>query len=101
MFPGGETVGQFHTRVVRTLRETIRRHEGDTIVVACHGGVVDAVMRHTLQMHQTGKFELHTLNTSITEIVHVEGSKWRLVRYNDAAHLSTLQPVATPDSSAS
>jgi probable phosphoglycerate mutase len=42
MFPGGETVGQFHTRVVRTLRETVRRHEGETIVVACHGGVVDA-----------------------------------------------------------
>jgi len=101
VFPGGETVGQFHTRVVRTLRETVRRHEGDTIVVACHGGVVDAVMRHTFQMHQTRKVELHTLNTSITEIVHFEGSKWRLVRYNDAAHLSTLQPVATPDSSAS
>jgi probable phosphoglycerate mutase len=101
VFPGGETVGQFHTRVVRTLRETVRRYEGGTIVVACHGGVVDAVMRHTLQMHQTGKFELHTLNTSLTEIVHVEGSRWRLVRYNDAAHLSTLQPVATPDTSAS
>ena len=101
MFPGGETVGQFHTRVVRTLRETVRCHEGETIVVACHGGVVDAVMRHTLQMHQTGKFELYTLNTAITEIVHVEGSKWRLVRYNDAAHLSALQPVALPDSSAS
>ena len=101
MFPGGETVGQFHTRVVRTLRETVRRHEGETIVVACHGGVVDAVMRHTLQMHQTGKFELHTLNTSITEIVHVEGSKWRLVRYNDAAHLSSLKSVVLPDSSAS
>ena len=101
MFPGGETVGQFHTRVVRTLRETVRKHEGDTIVVACHGGVVDAVLRHTLQMHQTGKFELHTLNTSITEIVHIEGSKWRLVRYNDAAHLAALQTVTSPDSSAS
>ncbi|MEY3506757.1 MAG: hypothetical protein RI898_1511 [Actinomycetota bacterium] len=83
MFPGGETVGQFHTRVVRTLRDTVRRHEGETIVVACHGGVVDAVMR------------------SLTELVHVEGSKWRLVRYNDAAHLVDLQPDASPDSSAS
>jgi probable phosphoglycerate mutase len=100
MFPGGETVGQFHTRVVRTLRETVRRHEGATIVVTCHGGVVDAVMRHTLQMHQTGKFELHTLNTSITEIVHVEGSKWRLIRYNDAAHLAGLESSSLPDSSA-
>ena len=101
VFPGGETVREFHSRVVNTLRETVRRHEGGTVVVACHGGVVDVVMRHTLQMHQTGKFELHTLNTSISEMVHVEGSKWRLVRYNDAAHLSTLRPVASPDLSAS
>jgi hypothetical protein len=50
-------------------------------------------------MHQTGKFELHTLNTSLTEIVHVEGSKWRLVRYNDAAHLTSLES-SLPDSSA-
>ena len=50
-------------------------------------------------MHQTGKFELHTLNTSLTEIVHVEGSKWRLVRYNDAAHLTSLE-ASSPDSSA-
>jgi hypothetical protein len=51
-------------------------------------------------MHQTGKFELHTLNTSLTEIVHVEGSKWRLVRYNDAAHLTSLESSFSPDSSA-
>ena len=100
VFPGGETVGQFHSRVISTLRETVRSNEGGTVVIACHGGVVDAVLRHTLHMHPTGKFELHTLNTSLTELVHVQGSKWRLVRYNDAAHLSSLQPPVLRDSSA-
>lgn len=95
VFPGGETVRQFHSRVMQTLRETVQHNEGGTVVVSCHGGVVDAVLRHTLHMHPVGKFELHTLNTSLTELIHVQGSKWRLVRYNDAAHLTSIvRPAA-------
>lgn len=90
VYPGGETIAQFHDRVMEALRRTVRKHEGGTIVIACHAGVIDAVMRQTLHMHQTGKFELHTQNTSLTELLHVQGSKWRLVRYNDAAHLNGL-----------
>jgi probable phosphoglycerate mutase len=90
VYPGGETISQFHDRVMETLRRTVRRHEGGTIVIACHAGVIDAVMRQTLHMHQTGKFELNTQNTSLTELFHVQGSKWRLVRYNDSSHLNGL-----------
>lgn len=90
VYPGGETIAQFHDRVMEALRRTVRKHEGGTIIIACHAGVIDAVMRQTLHMHQTGKFELHTQNTSLTELLHVQGSKWRLVRYNDAAHLNGL-----------
>ena len=97
-FPGGETVHEFHVRVIDAVRRTVRAHEGGTVVISCHGGVIDAVMRHTLHMHQTGKFELQTVNTSLTELMHVEGSKWRLIRYNDAAHLSSLQRDSLPHS---
>ncbi len=90
VYPGGETISQFHDRVMEALRRTVRQHEGGTIMVACHAGVIDAVMRNTLHMHQTGKFELHTQNTSLTELLHVQGSKWRLVRYNDSSHLNGL-----------
>jgi probable phosphoglycerate mutase len=90
VYPGGETISQFHDRVMEALRRTVRQHEGGTVVIACHAGVIDAVMRNTLHMHQTGKFELHTQNTSLTELLHVQGSKWRLLRYNDSAHLHGL-----------
>jgi probable phosphoglycerate mutase len=91
VFPGGETIAQFHERVVTTLQQTVRDHQGGSVVVSCHGGVVDAVLRHALHMHQTGKFEMYTTNTSLTELVHVQGSKWRLVRYNDHGHLGGLE----------
>jgi hypothetical protein len=40
-------------------------------------------------------FELHTRNTSITELVRVAAGRWRLERYTDAAHLVGL-PDTTP-----
>ena len=94
-FPGGETVAEFHLRVGRTLSETLREHAGGTVVVACHGGVVDAAFRSLLGLPPTGGFELHTANASLTELVVVRRGRWRLVRYNDAAHLEGL-PAETP-----
>ena len=44
----------------------------------------------------TGGFELNTLNTAITEAETTErGERWRLLRYNDVAHLEGL-PTETP-----
>lgn len=95
MFPGGETTAEFHLRVGAAISRTVREHAGRTIVVACHGGVVDAAFRHLLRIAPTGSFELQTLNTSITEFRLAPSGAWRLIRYNDAAHLSGL-PAESP-----
>lgn len=89
-FPDGETLATFHHRVGEALSETVRQHAGGVIVVSCHGGVVDAAFRYLLRLPQTGAFELHTVNTSLTEFVQVKPGRWRLARYNDAAHLAGL-----------
>ncbi|MCB0969356.1 MAG: histidine phosphatase family protein [Ilumatobacter sp.] len=94
-FPGGETIAAFHHRVGVALTDLVERHEGGTVVVVCHGGVVDAVIRRTLRTPMTGDFDLHTKNTSLTELVLGRPGRWRLVRYNDAAHLEGL-PDETP-----
>jgi hypothetical protein len=41
-------------------------------------------------MPQTGRFEVFTKNCSITELVRPRDNVWRLVRYNDHAHLADL-----------
>jgi len=89
-FPEGESLATFHHRVGEGLSEAVRRHDGGVLVIACHGGVVDAAIRYLLRLPQTGGFELHTVNTSLTEFVHVRPGTWRLARYNDAAHLAGL-----------
>jgi 2,3-bisphosphoglycerate-dependent phosphoglycerate mutase len=94
-FPGGETVAEFHLRVGAALADTVRTYDGATVVVTCHGGVIDAILRTALRAPTTGFFEVHTLNTSITEVQHLRAGRWKLLRYNDAGHLSGL-PESTP-----
>jgi probable phosphoglycerate mutase len=89
-FPGGETVAAFQFRVGNAVRRTVEAYEGRTVVVACHGGVVDAVLRLALKAPAMGAFEIHTVNTSVTELVLAKPNTWRLVRYNDSAHLAGL-----------
>jgi probable phosphoglycerate mutase len=93
-FPGGETVAAFHHRVGVALRATVDRHIGQTLVVVCHGGVVDAALRIALRSPSTGNFEVHTRNTSLTEIVLVRPGRWWLERYNDHAHLAALEATS-------
>jgi probable phosphoglycerate mutase len=95
VFPGGETIAAFHARVGAALANALDRHRGACIVVSCHGGVVDATFRHLMRAPITGAFELHTLNTSITEFVAAPHGAWRLRRYNDVGHLHGL-PSETP-----
>ncbi|MFN8020044.1 MAG: histidine phosphatase family protein [Acidimicrobiales bacterium] len=93
-FPGGETLAAFHFRVGSTVRRLADTHAGATIFVACHGGVIDAVLRQALKAAPTGGFNINTLNTSITELELVRPNRWSLRRYGDTAHLHGL-PVAT------
>ena len=94
-FPGGETLAAFQLRVGEAISQTVQRFEGKTIVVACHAGVIDAAMRQALRTAQSGVFEIYTRNTSITELQLVRPGRWRLMRYNDHAHLAGL-PIETP-----
>src|SRR5688500_12060276 len=87
-FPGGETLALFHYRVGAAIRSLTDDHPDGTILVICHGGVIDAAVRLALRAPSTGSFLLSTVNTSITELTLDTPNKWVLHRYGDAAHLA-------------
>lgn len=99
MAPGGESWVAFQARVAQALRALAADHEGQTVVVACHGGVVDGSMVHFLDLPVTGPRRWRVTNSSVTEWLDVDDdptgevvqSAWRLERFNDAAHLE--EPV--------
>ena len=91
MSPGGESWLAFVERVEGALRRVIERHHDETVVVACHGGVIISSMLIGLQLPRLNgeHFRIGPENTSVTEWI-IEDETWRIIRYNDAAHLATL-----------
>jgi probable phosphoglycerate mutase len=93
--PGGETWIEFHDRIFGAMRRVATEHADRTVVIACHAGVIDAAIRGLLDLPMVGGFELFTQNTALSELVFVparerRSERWRLVRYNDAGHLSDI-----------
>ena len=95
-FPGGETVATFQHRVGVAVSQVLEQFPDKTVVVACHGGVIDAALRRALQAPMVGLFEVHTLNTAITEMRLVRPGRWKLVRYNDHSHIVDLPRQTAP-----
>lgn len=99
--PGGESVAEFFHRTSRGFERLLAEHRGKSVLVACHGGVIDIAFRTILDLPRRGHFDLWTLNTSITEFVVDDTGdhrgRWRLVRYNDHAHLAGLPPETPRD----
>jgi len=92
--PNGESAEGFFHRTSRGLERVLGDNVGKTVMVACHGGVIDIAFRYLLDLPRRGNFDLWTLNTSITEFrandAGAHRGRWRLVRYNDHAHLAGL-----------
>lgn len=92
--PGSETFEEMSRRVTDRLDEVLAKHAGETVVVACHGGVIVHSMLRWLELDPDGmrsRAWLNPINSSITEWRIDDGQEWRnpiaLDRFNDHAHL--------------
>lgn len=87
--PGGESWRGFVQRAAAALEALASRHPGEQVVVVCHAGVIESAMLRLLPMAGTVRLRLRTEHTSVTEFEADDRSGgWRLLRYNDAGHLS-------------
>ena len=87
--PGGESWAEFMVRAGAALERVAREHEGRSVVIACHGGIVHASMVSGLGLPVNAIPPLSVDYTSITEW-RITDAQWRLYRFADAAHLATL-----------
>ncbi len=88
---GGESWAEFYVRAGTRLRRIAEEHPGQHIVVVAHGGIIGAsfVALGDLSVRMATDIAYETINTSMTEWRHT-GKEWRLVRFNDAAHLAAM-----------
>lgn len=90
--PGGESWAEFLVRAGGALARLVARHQDETVVAVCHGGVLEASFYLAFGLSGTGhRVAFAPLNTSITHWRHRRGvdgqSEWTLVTFNDAGHL--------------
>lgn len=104
VIPGAESWVQFMLRACTSLNRLTQQYESKTIVVVCHGGVIDASFHFFLRLSTLhlppAYFDTH--NTSITHWYNTTDqggypSGWMLERYNDIMHLRDLHsPIRIP-----
>ncbi len=87
--PGGESWSSFVARAVGAVARVAGAHRGELVVIVCHAGVIESTLLAFLPVAPGRRLGLATEHTSLTEWETGERG-WRLVRYNDAAHLRAL-----------
>jgi probable phosphoglycerate mutase len=90
---GGETMMHFRARVGMLLEDLVARHRGQTVVLVCHGGVVEATFDHVFNTGPWRRCEVWDRNTAVTHFEYVEHPRrevWRLHFHNREEHLRDL-----------
>jgi len=88
--PNVETWMHFRTRVSMFVQDMITKHQEQTVVVVCHGGVIEAVLAHAFNIGIWQRCEVWTHNTGITHFEYLgkqPSSFWRLHYHSWTKHL--------------
>ncbi len=90
--PGSESWTGFVARASAGLQAVADAHVGELVVVACHGGVIEASFTAWGGLAEGPPFtRLRPENTGLTIWTKHDGRSWRLDRYNDSAHLDGVE----------
>jgi 2,3-bisphosphoglycerate-dependent phosphoglycerate mutase len=85
---GGETFGEFSSRVIAALDSLAARHRRETVAVVTHGGAIRALLLHALGLpFQRLREVSRVANTALTEL-RSDGGAWTVMRRNDTPHLA-------------
>ena len=84
--PGGETLEELRTRLLRAIGELVKRHDGQTIVVVGHIVINRIILLGVLGLSNDRFWRLHQ-DTCAINCFKAEGGDFTLVSLNDTCHL--------------
>jgi len=84
-FNSDEIPEDFHNRVLTSIEEIINNHRGETVVVTCHGGVINDYLSHVLGLSASQFF--YPNYTSIHRIAASSSGHRSILSVNETSHL--------------
>ena len=89
--PGGDSLAEFRMRICAAFDRVTREYDGKTVVIVCHGRVIETSFVYCLGLAMLKTWPIHVRGTSITHwgkgaASSGEESLWRLYRHADQAH---------------
>ena len=94
--PGGETMREFHARVMASVRRIAADHRGATVVIVTHGGVLDMVYRTARSLPLGGPRQSDIPNAGVSRVL-VRDTALEIVSWADTSHLADLPPQPVYD----
>jgi probable phosphoglycerate mutase len=87
--PGGESSLEFLNRAERFMQMLAEKHAGQKILCVSHGGFIKQTLKVVLKIKTFDRLPACE-NTAVSRFCTQDGSRWQLVRWNDASHLKTF-----------
>ena len=97
--PGGESLNQLFERAVGAATRWAMAHEGSTIALVTHGGVLDCLYRAALRLELQAPRTWQLGNAAVNRLLHT-GEGFTLVGWNDHQHLAVLERERVRDDAA-
>jgi probable phosphoglycerate mutase len=88
VIPDGESLRQRTVRLIHCLDRLVATHSGRRVAAVTHGGLLDGMIRHVLDMPLDTPRRHWLANAAFNHFRHEQG-RWSLVTWGDTSHLST------------
>ena len=86
-FGTGEALKHFNDRSLLFIQEVVRRHEGESLLLFTHGGVLEMVYRHATGRGLSTPRDFELPNAALNRI-EIGPAGWRVWAWADIGHLS-------------
>jgi probable phosphoglycerate mutase len=83
---GGESRRQRHDRAIFALTDIAARHSGGRVLVVTHGGIVDSLFRHVLEIPFESPRRYSLYNAALNIFGFIDG-RWTLRLWGEVSHL--------------
>lgn len=90
VIPEGESLMQRHERAISCMSKLVQEHEGEIVCTVTHGGILDSLLRHTLNISLRERRRFSISNCAINTF-RISDGVWEMVEWGNASHLAGIR----------